>query len=156
TLQLISLPGGGGLTGETLTYGYNSTRDPIKVTGGTGIVQNAIYTKTGQLQQLSLGTSATSPWGQVTNTSQDGTGRLHNTLVTDDTNPNPDENATYGYDAAGNTTEVRDTGSGTTDDQCFTYDGQARLAQAWTTTSTCGAGPSTGVLGGPAPYWLSW
>ena len=156
TLQLQSIPAGGGLPLEALTYTYNTTRQVTKIQGSTGILQAALYTKLGQLQQTTLGVSSTAKLVQITNAYDDGTERLHNTLVTDDTHPTPDVNATYFYDRAGNTTEVNDQGGGTDDNQCFTYGPQDRLQQAWTTTSTCGAGPSTTLLGGPAPYWLSW
>ena len=38
--------------------------------------------------------------------------------------------------------------------ECFTYDHQRRLTEAWTTTAgTCQATPSAAVIGGTDPYW---
>ncbi|RSM60319.1 hypothetical protein DMB66_24705 [Actinoplanes sp. ATCC 53533] len=47
---------------------------------------------------------------------------------------------------------------GTADKQCFGYDGLQRMTSAWTPKSgiACSVAPSTGDLGGPAPYWYDW
>ena len=62
----------------------------------------------------------------------------------------------YTHDAAGNITAMTDspTASGTqTETQCFRYDDQRRLIEAWTPTGSCTAAPGSALLGGPAPYW---
>ena len=55
-------------------------------------------------------------------------------------------------------TKSADTPSGgTSDTQCYSYDGLQRLTQAWTPASgDCTAAASTAGLGGAAPYWKSW
>ncbi len=44
------------------------------------------------------------------------------------------------------------------DNQCFSYDCQQQLTEAWTPNGTaCDPGArSQGGLAGPAPYWTSW
>jgi RHS repeat-associated protein len=78
--------------------------------------------------------------------------------VTDDrerTGPQTMDKHTYSYDAAGNVTRIRDDRNDATsvDDQCFRYDYQRRLTDAWTATDSCSASPSAATVGGVAPYW---
>ncbi|MBC3844529.1 hypothetical protein GXW82_43410 [Streptacidiphilus sp. 4-A2] len=50
-------------------------------------------------------------------------------------------------------------GGATTDTQCFQYDWDQRLSQAWTATDNCAATPANGsssTVGGVNPYWQSW
>lgn len=68
----------------------------------------------------------------------------------------------YTHDDAGNVTSIFDasTQGGTTkaDYQCFEYDGNRRLTEAWTPkTANCAkSGRSTTNLDGAAPYWTSY
>ncbi len=65
---------------------------------------------------------------------------------------------TYTYDHAGNiTADTNTVPSAGTETQCYGYDYRQRLTAAWTPASnSCSASPSSGSLGGPAPYWSSY
>lgn len=69
---------------------------------------------------------------------------------------------TYKYDQAGNVLSIFDSAplSGFTkaDNQCFAYDAQRRLTEAWTPkTADCAASGRTAAnLDGAAPYWNSY
>jgi RHS repeat-associated protein len=94
----------------------------------------------------------------VGNTYETGTNRLTGTWLNREVAPTTyDLSLTYTYDQAGNPTSITDaptTGAG--DAQCFTYDGQRRLTQAWTpANANCATAPSTAGLGGAAPYWFT-
>ncbi|WP_141727256.1 RHS repeat-associated core domain-containing protein, partial [Streptomyces griseus] len=153
---------GGGLAAETVTADYNADNGLITGLSGTsGYLLGASYTSLGQVAQLQLGTSTAAGTKRVfqTNTYEAGTGRLL-TAATDDQTRGPVQDLNYTYDQAGNVTAIADQadiGTGT-DNQCFTYDGNNRLADAWTPkTSDCAAtGRTTANLGGPAPYWTSY
>ncbi|MDO0936774.1 RHS repeat-associated core domain-containing protein [Streptomyces sp. DG2A-72] len=157
TVQVTSDPAAGGLSSESLTYGYNDLSMPTTLSGATGYVQNTSYTKLGQVAQLTLGVSSsdTAKWLQITNSYEDGTRRLQRELVTDDAQSAPVQDTSFTYDDAGNPTKVATHADGTDDVQCYRYDGHDRLSEAWTATDGCSADPSTAVLGGPAPYWQS-
>lgn len=67
----------------------------------------------------------------------------------------------YSYDPAGNITSIADVPEdlpGNHELQCFQYDHQRRLVEAWAQgdTTGCAATPSQAVLGGPAAYWNSY
>lgn len=162
TVQFTAVPAAGGLPSETLENGYNNLGMPTTLTGATGYVQNTDYTKQGDLQQVTLGTSSSAKWLQINNSYEDGTRRLSRQLLTDDTQSGPVQDTHYNYDASGNPTEVAthttDVGAatGTDDVQCYRYDGHDRLTQAWTPTNGCAADASSAVLGGPAPYWQTY
>lgn len=70
---------------------------------------------------------------------------------------------TYTYDDIGNIQRLTDnpTSDGlSSDTQCFDYDHQRRLTQAWTPDSSsdtaCQNEPDSSALGGVAPYWNSY
>jgi RHS repeat-associated protein len=70
-----------------------------------------------------------------------------------------DERTDLTYDPAGNITQAKATlAGGTVDNQCFGYDYQQQLTEAWTpNTGVCDPNArSQAGLGGPAPYWSSW
>ncbi|MFE7276955.1 RHS repeat-associated core domain-containing protein [Streptomyces sp. NPDC057623] len=159
TVGSTKSPAAGGLASETVETRYNSAGLPNELSGASGYLLAADYTALGQVGQLQLGTAAGTKRVFVTNTWEKGTGRLLNAAVDDQTR-GPIQELTYGYDQAGNVTSVADsanTGTGT-DNQCFAYDPQGRLTEAWTPkTADCAAsGRTTANLGGPAPYWTSY
>ncbi|MER0445314.1 polymorphic toxin-type HINT domain-containing protein [Streptomyces sp. Edi4] len=161
-----------GLPDETVGYGYDL--QGLVVEGGsdtTPYLDKALYTPLGQVRQSTYGV-----YGKQLRTAQtydQATGRLATNTVSLQTNStNPIDATTYGYDQTGNltTTSTAQSTGGTitaTDTQCFTYDGQNQLAEAWTDTkgiaapttgqlSRCNSStPTAATLGGPAPYWQS-
>ncbi|MFI0012847.1 RHS repeat-associated core domain-containing protein [Streptomyces globisporus] len=162
TVKSLKSAAGGGLAAETVTADYNADSGLITgLSGASGYLLGASYTSLGQVAQLQLGTATAAGTKRVfqTNTYEAGTGRLL-TAATDDQTRGPVQDLNYTYDQAGNVTAITDQadiGTGT-DNQCFTYDGNNRLTEAWTPkTANCAiAGRTTANLGGPAPYWTSY
>ncbi|WP_329456285.1 polymorphic toxin-type HINT domain-containing protein [Streptomyces sp. NBC_01497] len=151
-------PAVGGLPSESEIYGYNELGMPKSLQGRSGYVLNTVYTKPGDVSQITLGTSTTdtAKWAQISNTYEDGTRRLTRQLVTDDTGTGVVQDTNYTYDDSGNPTSVDTRADGVDDTQCYSYDGHDRLTEAWTPTDGCAASPSEAMLGGPAPYWQSY
>ncbi|MFB9555041.1 RHS repeat-associated core domain-containing protein [Streptomyces roseoviridis] len=161
TVNSATEPAAGGLAKEIVSTRYNSVRLPIGLSGASGYLLGASYTDLGQVQQLTLGASTANGVKRVslTNFYELGTGRLTSASVDDQTRGQV-RDAGYTYDPAGNVTSIFDhanTGNGA-DFQCFTYDGQRRLTEAWTPkTADCApSGRTVANLGGAAPYWTSY
>ncbi|MFG3427622.1 RHS repeat domain-containing protein [Streptomyces californicus] len=162
TLKSLKSAAGGGLAAETVTADYNADNGLLTgLSGASGYLLGANYTSLGQVAQLQLGTSTAAGTKRVfqTNTYEAGTGRLL-TAATDDQTRGPVQDLNYTYDQAGNVTAIADQaniGTGT-DNQCFTYDGNNRLTEAWTpkTTDCAVTGRTAANIGGPAPYWTSY
>ncbi|MBP2579535.1 RHS repeat-associated protein [Streptomyces sp. PvR006] len=161
TVSSTTEPAGGGLTSEIVSTDYNSYGLPIGLSGTSGYLLGASYTDLSQVQQLTLGTSTALGTKKVflSNFYEEGTGRLTGADVDDQTRGAVRDTA-YTYDPAGNVTSIFDhanTGNGA-DFQCFTYDGQRRMTEAWTPrTANCATtGRTVTNLGGAAPYWTSY
>ncbi|MFC0529062.1 polymorphic toxin-type HINT domain-containing protein [Phytohabitans kaempferiae] len=154
------------LATETLHHDYNDLGLPTRLrsTYGTtslSYVNATHYNALGQIDQYNLCTDQCTTSGHNTHLTYDReveTGRLTRSIATRDTAaPFNLQDLAYTYDHAGNITRIHDAVGPTTDTQCFTYDHLQRLRQAWTPSSgNCATAPTTGGLGGPAPYWLSW
>ncbi|WP_443070994.1 RHS repeat-associated core domain-containing protein [Streptomyces sp. NBC_01476] len=164
TQQYINQPAAGGLNAEIVNTHYNALGLPTDVSGASNYLLGAVYNDIGQTQQLTLGisTAAGVKKAYITNTYQEGTDRLTESAVTDQTHSYPDQDLNYGYDDSGNVTHIYDHttlgGTSTADNQCFTYDGYKRLTDAWTpATADCATtGRTTANLGGPSPYWTTY
>ncbi|MER6127101.1 RHS repeat-associated core domain-containing protein [Streptomyces sp. NPDC001795] len=164
TQQYISEPAAGGLAAETVNTGYNTVGLPTTVSGASDYLLGAAYSATGQTQQLTLGTSsaAGTKKAYITNTWDEGTDRLNQSAVTDQTHGYELQELNYAYDDAGNVTSITDPttlgGTSKADNQCFAYDGYQRLTEAWTpsTTDCSTSGRTTANLAGAAPYWSSY
>ncbi|MFG2950464.1 RHS repeat-associated core domain-containing protein [Streptomyces adustus] len=158
TINNTKEPAAGGLAAETVETLYNDAGLPISQSGISGYLLGVDYSALGQVHQYQLGTSTGAKRVFITRTYEPGTGRLL-TQSTDDQTRGPVQDLQYTYDQTGNVTSIldrADTGSGS-DHQCFAYDGQKRLTQAWTPkTADCStAGRTVANLGGAAPYWTS-
>ncbi|MFJ9854995.1 polymorphic toxin-type HINT domain-containing protein [Streptomyces sp. NPDC101150] len=145
--------------GSILGKGWNYTYDDntLRTTSiyGIGIRSDATYTLTGQ--PLTYKIAGSGKPTQVTNTYEWGTERPSNSRVDRQDIAGVDQSATYGYDPAGNVTSLSDVSRSGTDTQCFTYDYQRRLTEAWTQDEkTCAATPTGNLIAGPAPYWQSY
>ncbi|MEV7618039.1 RHS repeat-associated core domain-containing protein [Streptomyces sp. NPDC089799] len=164
TLSTALEPAAAGLPEEILTVHYTDFGLPKGLTGTTGYVQNAVYTPLGDLSQLTLARSGAAGVKQtfIGYTYEEGTRRLLKSSVTAQAHNGQIQDLTYKYDQAGNVQSIFDAapqnGFTQADNQCFTYDGQRRLAEAWTPkTADCAtAGRTTANLGGAAPYWNSY
>jgi RHS repeat-associated protein len=164
TQQYISEPAAGGLSAETVNTDYDAVGLPTAVSGASGYLLGASYSAIGQTDQLTLGTSsaAGTKKAYITNTWEEGTDRLKQSAVTDQTHNYELQELNYAYDDAGNVTSITDPttlgGTAAADYECFTYDGHQRLTEAWTpATADCSAtGRTTANLGGASPYWTSY
>ncbi|WTR67789.1 hypothetical protein OG814_41255 [Streptomyces zaomyceticus] len=156
TVQNTILPAAGGLPVETVAYTYNDLGLPTSVEGMTDYVRSIGYSQYGEAEETLLGTSTTAKHLQVINRYEDGTRRLSNSHVVDQSSVGYLSDTDYAYDTSGNVTSIKNK-AGEGDNQCFAYDGYRRLTQAWTPSSgDCTASRSVAALGGPAPYWHSW
>ncbi|WP_330291181.1 restriction endonuclease fold toxin [Streptomyces sp. NBC_00576] len=164
TQQYVSEPEAGGLAAETVNTGHDTVGLPTTVSGASDYLLGAAYSAVGQTEQFTLGTSsaAGTKKAYITNTWEEGTDRLKQSAVTDQTHNYETQELNYSYDDAGNVTSITDPatlgGTGKADYQCFTYDGHQRLTEAWTpsTTDCSASGRTTANLGGAAPYWTSY
>ncbi|MYS24663.1 RHS repeat-associated core domain-containing protein [Streptomyces sp. SID4948] len=164
TQQFIDSPAAGGLPSEHVTTHHNALGLDTDVQGTSSYLLAAAYTNLGQPQQLTLGTSSAAgiPKAYITNTYEEGTNRLTQSVVTDQTHPYQDQALNYGYDTAGNVTSIFDPttlgSTGKADNQCFAYDGYQRLTEAWTPSAAdcTTAGRTVSNLGGASPYWTSY
>ncbi|MFU8851486.1 RHS repeat-associated core domain-containing protein [Micromonospora sp. SL1-18] len=158
TVATVSVPGGGGLAAETLSYTYNELGMPTSLTGLSTYVGATTYAKLGMLQQVSYG--VTGKRVVRDNTWQDGTNWLGRTTVDVEGQATARQaDVTYDYDQAGNLLKMADApsaGAAPADTQCFRYDYLRRLSEAWTPNGDCASAPAVGALGGPAPYWHSY
>ncbi|MGW0704918.1 RHS repeat-associated core domain-containing protein [Streptomyces sp. NPDC002643] len=163
TLQNTQEPALGGLPSETVGYEYTGLGNVTSISGSTGYLLDVAYSALGQAQQLTLGVANTEAHKKayVTNTYEEGTGRLTRSHVTDQTHPYMLQDLNYAFDQAGNVTSIADPatlgGSSAAETQCYAYDGHRRMTEAWTPASqNCADTRSASSLSGPAPYWTSY
>lgn len=159
SVKTVGLPATGSVPAESLAYKYTSQNLPYSLfgtnTGGSyGYVYLTAYTQLGELAHLSYGSTshyqdqyfyyevATRRFNQYTTRTQSGVL----------------EQGTINYDNAGNVAKsVAQPNGSAADTQCYQYDYQQQLTEAWTPSSgDCTATPTQAGLGGPAPYWTSW
>ncbi|MDG4820173.1 RHS repeat-associated core domain-containing protein [Micromonospora sp. WMMD956] len=164
-LNNLTLPAAGGLSQEVLTHKYDTTYGmPNQLATDYGDASYyAIQSGYTSLFELNTITRATALAGakflQSATYYDEATGRAKSSSVSRSTSPGLIANIEYAYDPSGNLKKIDDNpGSGTRDTQCFIYDHQRRLTQAWTPEShDCATPPQNDQeLGGPAPYWQQW
>ncbi|WP_327356332.1 RHS repeat-associated core domain-containing protein [Streptomyces sp. NBC_01304] len=154
----VSYSAAGSLPGGSYSYTYDDqTLRPTSVLGD-GFQTDVNYSLTGKPFQYTLASTASgAKKTQVTNTYEWGTQRLATSRVDRQDIAGVDQHNTYRYDQAGNVLAVTDVSRDGTDNQCFTYDYQRRLTEAWTqNTDTCVSTPTGDKIGGTAPYWDSY
>ncbi|MFC9863544.1 MULTISPECIES: polymorphic toxin-type HINT domain-containing protein [unclassified Streptomyces] len=160
TLNNTKEPGVAGLPKEIVEPKYNSLGLTTGLSGTNTYLLGVSYSALGQAEQLTLGAGAKNTY--ITNKYEPGTGRLTRSHVTDQTHSYMLQDLNFTQDDAGNVLSILDptTLGGTTkaDNQCFTYDGNRRLTEAWTPkTADCATtGRTTANLDGAAPYWTSY
>lgn len=158
-----TLPAAGNLRRETVTTQFTDTSMPEWTSSGFGwgvYVADSRFNAFGDLLYTDLGNTYGTA---VSYHYEHGTRRLSNVSLDRERVAGTDLDLTYSYDPAGNIIKVADqpTHAGSAADvQCYTYDGNQRLTNAWTpTTGACTTVPTTGTVAsqvtgaGPAPYW---
>ncbi|HTM84194.1 MAG TPA: RHS repeat-associated core domain-containing protein, partial [Mycobacterium sp.] len=159
TVNTSTLPAVGGLTAETLSYGYNELGMLTTLSSNLGTyVNTTTWSKLGAVSQRRYGNTGKRIVADFTY--EDGTNRLLRAKTDIELAANATQSdINYSYDPAGNITRVADTppaAAAPSDTQCYGYDYLRRLTDAWTATDNCAAAPSLALLGGPAPYWQSY
>ena len=179
TVSGIGMPAAGGLSAESIGFGYDELQRPTTMDGKTHYATITSYSPTSQLQEMQLSTgSGKKVWQSFFY--EKGTDRLTRSVV--DVEGDAGQKAAvkrsnYSYDQAGNVLSISDLAGTSPDVQCFDYDNRKRLSDAWTpqageTDATgfgtvggqmggkkpqaCDAAPGSGALGGPAAYWKSY
>jgi|GEM_PF-774730 len=162
SVKTVQLPAMGGLAAETLSYGYTARGDAKTLTGNiSGVtstyVSSTRYRDLGGVSMMTLG-SVTGKNTYLNYVRDATTDRLTTIRVDRQGVSGAADIASYSYDNAGNITRIAsDLPGGSDDIQCFSYDYQRQLTQAWTPAGgDCAATRSQAALGGPAPYWTSW
>lgn len=157
TVSGVGFPAAGALPGGGITYDYDETLRPVKITGSQGMKAVTAYSYTGKPLQTQLTNGASGKITQVDSTYQWGTQRLATSQVNREDQPGVDKFATYTYDEAGNILSIADVNSTGIDTQCFDFDEVQRLSTEWTqATTACADAPTGNNVGGPAPYWNSY
>ncbi|WP_234329526.1 MULTISPECIES: RHS repeat-associated core domain-containing protein [unclassified Streptomyces] len=164
SVRQYTAPAVGGLPSEGVSYKFNALGQQISATGTTGYLLAAAFSPQGDLRQLTLGKDGTSsaPKAYLNYDYEEGTRRLTRSYVTDDVHGYMPQELKFTQDDAGNVTSIFDatTQGGTTkpDYQCFAYDGNRRMTEAWTPkTADCAtSGRTTANIDGAAPYWTSY
>jgi RHS repeat-associated protein len=180
TVQSSGLPASGALPAEVIAYSYDELRRTTGVNGIGQYVSNAIWSPSSELLQYEQNLGTRKVWN--TYQYETGTERLKRSQVDiAGSTGGPAKQVDYSYDKAGNVLSMADTGtaSATADVQCFRYDANKRLSEAWTPSATtttasgfgtigtpaplegsgpsaCTADPGASALGGPAAYWKSY
>ncbi|MFE4970547.1 RHS repeat domain-containing protein [Kitasatospora sp. NPDC056651] len=160
-VDTTSYPAGGGLAQETIRRNYTPLGLPTSVSGGSRVYSlGNTYSPLGQLQQSTLGDIGSR--AVQTYDYENATQRLA-VVQTDREKSGPQtlNRKTYTYNPIGNITRVRDDrdNAAVTDTQCYTYDFDQRLTNAWSATDNCVAQPTSvngPVVGGADPYWTSY
>ncbi|WP_318205837.1 RHS repeat-associated core domain-containing protein [Streptomyces sp. SCL15-4] len=164
SISQYSAPAVGGLPSEGVSYTSGALGQQLTAKGTTGYLNGAAFSPQGDLRQLILGTDGTSSakkaylnWDY-----EEGTRRLTRSYVTDDVHGYMPQELKFTQDDAGNVTSITDAttlgGTAKADNQCFAYDGNRRLTEAWTPkTANCATtGRTVANLDGAAPYWTSY
>ncbi|MGW7285251.1 RHS repeat-associated core domain-containing protein [Streptomyces sp. NPDC054847] len=180
TVQTAGLPAAGGLQAEVLTYGYDELQRPVTMQGLSTYITGTVWSPTTDLLQLEQNTGGKKVW--QTFDYERGTKRVTRAVVdVAGSTGGPVKETGYSYDKSGNVLAISDIGAGapTPDVQCFQYDQNRRLSEAWTPAANteaatgsgtvgtiapvdgtapaaCSAAPGSQALGGPAAYWTSY
>ena len=157
SLKTATLPAAGPLPAETLSYTYNAIGLPSKLSGLAPYVSSTLYTQWDTVSSLGMGSVSGNLIYQGS-TRDEATMRLTGWSLDRQAAPVTDDRTRLVYDPAGNiTSATAELVGGASDTQCFRYDSQRQLTEAWTPSSAdCTADPDVTALGGPAPYWSSW
>lgn len=152
----------GSMPTQGLQFGYDPLGNPTHILTSVGsqdyvLVDDATYSPFGEIQTRRLNSSAGKHAYQ--GFQYDETTRRLERFVFDHETTNPHvADVHYTYDDAGNVKSVTDKPVGNEprwETQCFDYDAQQRLVEAWSQAgdTACAASGATATVGGPAAYW---
>ncbi|WP_356948706.1 DddA-like double-stranded DNA deaminase toxin [Streptomyces chengbuensis] len=162
TVRQSSSPAVAGLPSEIVSNTYSATGQQLTAQGTSQYLQEALYSETGDVRQLTLGRNSTDAKAYLSFDYEQGTRRLTRSYVTDTVHGYMPQELKYTQDKAGNVTSIFDAttqgGTSKADYQCFTYDTHRRLSHAWTPkAASCDtSGRTVANLDGAAPYWTSY
>ncbi|MFE0732813.1 polymorphic toxin-type HINT domain-containing protein [Streptomyces antibioticus] len=153
--QSVTLPSVGGLAREKVVTRYNGDGLVESTSGATWYTTDATYSPYGEVLRTVSGAQPYRVW--TTNFVDPHTGRLQRTVTDRETaGPHRITDGYYSYDVSGTITStsrhLADTGAGTWDTQCFTYDVMGELVNAWTSNITPD-GNSTGCKAANGTTW---
>ncbi|MGW3651198.1 polymorphic toxin-type HINT domain-containing protein [Streptomyces sp. NPDC000878] len=151
-LEKYTTPEVGGLSAESVITRYNEAGLPTTLSGQDWYVSETSYSPYGQVMRSTVGEVGHRVWQD--NSFDESTGELLTSKLVRETatdtatiTGNTVSRRAYAYDPSGNILSVSDKiGTGTTDQQCFTYDALGQLTTAWTTpggASCTASGKST-------------
>jgi RHS repeat-associated protein len=161
SLASTVLPAVGGLNSETLTYGYTPQGLPDTLTGQIGGTSTPYISQTGyyvgsRSSGYTVGPINSTQYTVYIDWYEATLKPMRQSMI------NPATQVTGGtdlyYDPAGNLTRAYDLWSGyASQNQCFAYDYQQQLVEAWTTTNAnCPTPTVLTDINGAAGYWESW
>ncbi|WP_213453262.1 polymorphic toxin-type HINT domain-containing protein [Rhizomonospora bruguierae] len=165
-----TLPALGSLESEVIAHTYDDLGNVTRLVGtsypsgkNTVYVDSTKYSPYGELLERKMGANG-GPQAYQTYVYEEATRRLSQFFFDRDaTIPNVAA-LKYTYDPAGNVLSMANRPQdvdgnprpGASDVQCFRYDHLQRLTRAWSQATECAASPSADVVGGVAPYWMSY
>ncbi len=152
-----TMPAAGDLPAETLTYAYDAKERPTTLTSSLSMtyVSATGFRPDGLLQSRTYGNDA----NKVTRLyAYDAATLRLSTIAAAFASGGTFQNDSYAYDLDGNVAKITDNATGgAAQQQCFNYDSQNRLYQAWTsgTTVDCSTIANASATAGPDPYRLT-
>lgn len=154
----VTPPAVAAMPSEMLTYSYDANERPTSMTASLStdpIVSATGFRSDGLLSSRTYG-AATDPNRVVRSYAYDADTLKLSTIGSRFGSSSPFQTDTYRYDLDGNVTATVDGSAAQT--QCFSYDDQNRLTQAWTSTAsdTCTDIASANLTAGPDPYKALW
>ncbi|MFJ1672745.1 polymorphic toxin-type HINT domain-containing protein [Streptomyces bottropensis] len=162
-LTKATYPAAGGLAAETVTTTYDTYGRPDRLTSTLGAavyIDDTAYDSYDRLTGRTYGADfdGTGINAQRAYSYDDSNGTRRLTSIATTTNVNEliteKQKDTYRYDLSGRITELREEATGqTAQSQCFRYDDQSRLTNAFTHTLVCANSAQTTTNNqGTAPY----
>jgi RHS repeat-associated protein len=155
-LTAITYPQRAGLPAETVTTGYDALGYATTLTGATNYTTSE-YDPTGLLISHTYGDPGPGQlrrdygWDPATGWLDTVTSVMPNPAQPD--SPTIVQSDSYSYLPAGDISSIKDSLDGQS--QCYRYDGQHRLTEAYTTIETCDVDPTNVAASGKHPYWDS-
>lgn len=148
----VTLPAKGGLAKEKVVTRYNGDGLPESTSGATWYTSDVTYSPYGEVLRTVSAPQPYRVW--TTNFVDPYTGRLQRTVSDRETaGPHRITDSYYSYDVSGLiTSNARQFGDNSWDNQCFTYDVMGELVHAWTSNITP-TGDGTGCKSANNTTW---